>query len=193
MSDFLFDIPLWVPAILAIVGIALFFNGNKLGVSRLQHAGLAVIGLAVVWLLLTLYVDTGKKIVRRQTKDFVQFAVDREWPKFQALMIPAASFPTVSVTGADNITVIATRICDTAQVKFARVQNLAVEETGSLILRQFRYSEPAGCLQAAGEQRMAIRLGADEPGMEIARNPMPAGGWTANGSNRGGLLKGAWR
>jgi len=140
MSDLLFDVSWWIPTCVAVVGIALFFNGNRRQLKRLQHIGLALVGLAIVWELLTIFVDTGKKYVQRETRAMVADAVQRDWTKFKADLVPTTVFrleETVTTTGADNVTQLFSVGCDRIKLTSAAVRNLVVEQTATLITARF--------------------------------------------------------
>ena len=140
MSDLLFDASWWIPALVGVIGICLFFNGNKRQLDRTRNAGFAVIGIAAVWTLMGMFVDTGKKIVRRESNNFIQYAVERKWEKFKAEMTPATRLSGLSgapFIGADKITNEATFAVDAVQLKYGRVQKLVVEQSGTSITATF--------------------------------------------------------
>src|SRR6185437_7340760 len=133
MNDLLFDVPWWLPTLLALIGIAMFINGNKSQIIKIRNAGAGLILLAIAWALLSYFVDTDKEKVERGTRQFVQEVVDGNWPKFQSTLTPTAivtSSGHTHVTGADLITLFAKTSAETIKLKSARVQNLIVEQTG---------------------------------------------------------------
>ncbi|HXE52775.1 MAG TPA: hypothetical protein VN541_07150, partial [Tepidisphaeraceae bacterium] len=90
MSEFLFDAPLWLPAILLIVGIFVLIRGNNRQMPAMRNAGAAVILLAIAWAVLSFVVDTPRKICERLTAQAVRAAADRDWKTFDSLLSPDA-------------------------------------------------------------------------------------------------------
>jgi hypothetical protein len=136
MSDLLFDVPWWLPTLLAIIGIALFINGNKSQAMKVRNAGLGLILLAIAWSLLSYFVDTDKEKVDRETRQLVQNVVDADWTKFQSKLTPSATVTTngrTDVNGADMVVRLARTGAELVHLKSARVQNMTIEQTGPLI------------------------------------------------------------
>lgn len=92
MSDLLFDVPWWIPTVLIVVGLALTVSGNRRQIARTRNAGLAMIALAIGWSVMSYLVDTPKEKCQRQTRQFVQSVVDRDWKTFSSLLAPDVRF-----------------------------------------------------------------------------------------------------
>jgi hypothetical protein len=92
MRDLLFSVPWYLPTLLAIVGLALFVSGNRRQKPQIRAAGVAVIGLAVLWAVVSYLVETPKEICERQTRQYVKSVVDRDWATFNKLMEPQVQF-----------------------------------------------------------------------------------------------------
>ena len=92
MRDLLFDVPWWLPTILAIIGLALHARGHRRPNRRLREAGAAVVLLAVVWALVSYLVDTPKEICRKQTRELVRSVVARDWKTFDDLLSSSVRF-----------------------------------------------------------------------------------------------------
>lgn len=139
MNDLLFDVPWWIPTLLAVIGISLWVNGNKLQAANLRRAGLAILLLGIGWFLLSYFVDTDKEKVQKQSRQLIQAAVDGDWGKFQGLMEPTATFIAgpISVNGSEKVTRLATDGAELVKLKFARVSDLKAEQTGTFIATTF--------------------------------------------------------
>ena len=92
MRDLLFSVPWYLPTILGIVGLALFVSGNRRQNPQVRTAGVAVIGLAILWAVVSYLVETPKEICEKQTRQYVRAVVDRDWPTFDRLMEPDVRF-----------------------------------------------------------------------------------------------------
>lgn len=92
MRDLLFSVPWWIPTVLVIAGVALLVSGNRRQNVRVRTSGFALIALAVAWSVISYLVDTPREIAQKQTRQFVQSVVDRNWNTFDALMAPDADF-----------------------------------------------------------------------------------------------------
>jgi hypothetical protein len=136
MSDLLFAVPWWIPTLLAVIGVAVFFNGNRSQVIRVRNIGVALVLLAVLWALLSYLVDTDKEKVEKGTRQIIQAAVDGDWGKFQSFLTPSASLvfgDRVRTSGAALITAQAKAGCEGVGLKSATIHHVAIEQTGSLI------------------------------------------------------------
>jgi hypothetical protein len=92
MSDLLFDVPWYLPTLLAIVGISIAVSGNRRQDDRIRNRGLALLLAAIGWVTLSVLVDTDKEKCQRQTRQFVQSVVDRNWATFDSLLDPDVAF-----------------------------------------------------------------------------------------------------
>jgi hypothetical protein len=137
MSDLLFDVPWWIPTLLAVIGIALMFRGNAQQKSNVRTAGLAVFALAIGWFLLSYLVDTDKEKAQKGTKVLLQSAVDQNWTKFQSMLTPQASVtvqgqPT-GVTGAENVKSMAQTGAEAIHLTGASMRSAEAEQDGPFI------------------------------------------------------------
>ena len=92
MTDLLFDVPWWIPTVLIVVGVALAVSGNRRQISKTRNIGVAMIALAIGWSVMSYLVDTPKEKCQRQTRQFVQSVVDRDWKTFANLLAPDVQF-----------------------------------------------------------------------------------------------------
>ena len=138
MSDLLFDVPWWLPALLAVIGLTLMLRGNARQKPKVRTAGLGVFALAVGWFLLSCFVDTDKEKAQKGTKALLQSVVEGNWTKFQSMLVPQAAVtvqgnPT-GVVGADEVTQMAKTGAESIHLTGASVRSAEAEQDGSYIL-----------------------------------------------------------
>jgi hypothetical protein len=86
MRAILFDVSLWVPIVLALVGLVLLIGGNKTQGARSRNTGLVILSLAILWLILTFVVETPRKACENLARRAVQAATDGDWNGFDQLL-----------------------------------------------------------------------------------------------------------
>ncbi len=137
MSDLIFDVPWWFPAIAAFVGIALFISGNRRTEPKVRNSGLGLIGLAVVLLLLKWFADTPKKIALRESKELAASVESEDWKKFRSLLAPDAGLRVLTeksvYNGADELTAAAKSGAESFRVLAVHVRSAVAEQTGPLV------------------------------------------------------------
>jgi hypothetical protein len=92
MKDWLFDPPWWAPIFAAMVALVLLYQGVQTAKNAFKLAGVIVAGLAAGWMVLSSYVETGKEVAIRQTKELAAAVDKRDWNKFKSLIDPNARF-----------------------------------------------------------------------------------------------------
>jgi hypothetical protein len=139
MNDLLFAVPWWIPTLLACIGIALFLNGNKRQIMPVRNLGAGFVALAILWSVVSYFVDTDKETVEKGTNQMVQAVVDGitsgDYSKFKSKLKSDVSFNAGNgiATGDDAVTRIARQGGEMAKLKSARVQDLTMDQTGTLI------------------------------------------------------------
>jgi hypothetical protein len=137
MTDLLFDAPWWLPVAIAAAGVMVFVSGNRKQQAALRNAGAAVFGLAILIVLLTILVDTPKKIARRQSTALVEAAVAGDWPKFQSLLAASADLRLLgSSTMYDNaadLTEAAKVGAQSVHLREAHIRSLHVDQSGPVV------------------------------------------------------------
>ncbi len=86
MSEFFFDIPWFVPVILAAAGGVAFVAANARQQTRVMQAGATAMLLAVVLTLVSYFVDTPRESAIANAQGIVQAVEDRDWPRFTELI-----------------------------------------------------------------------------------------------------------
>jgi hypothetical protein len=123
MRDLIFDTPLWLLGLFAVLGIGLWFSGNARRENRLQYAGYASVLLAVLLAVVSHFVDTDREIVTRRTRQIVEAVSKKDSATALKLLHPRATL------GDMNRQQIADRIgtaADQFGVKSVRITSLDV-------------------------------------------------------------------
>lgn len=141
MRDLLFNVPWYLPALLAIVGLAVFVSGNRRQKPPVRTSGVALISLAILWAVVSYLVDTPKEICERQTREYVRAVVDRNWKVFDRLMEPDVKFTDGSswqIPGRDQWAEDVKSGADQIGLKSAVITDLKVAESGNAITTSIR-------------------------------------------------------
>jgi hypothetical protein len=123
MRDLLFDTPLWLLGLFAILGIGLWFSGNARREKHLQYAGYASLLVAVLLGVLSHFVDTDREFVTRRTRQIVEAVAKKDSATALKLLHPRATLADM------NRQQIADRIgtaADQFGVKGVRITSLDV-------------------------------------------------------------------
>jgi hypothetical protein len=137
MRDLLFSVPWYLPTILGIVGLALFVSGNRRQKPQIRTAGVAVIGLAILWAVVSYLVETPKEICERQTRQYVRAVVDRDWPTFDRLMEPDVRFTDGTdwqIAGRDTWAGDVKSGADQIGLKSASISSMNLDERPNAII-----------------------------------------------------------
>lgn len=136
-GDLLFDTPWWLPVLIVAIGAFVFVSGNRREQAGTRNAGAGIIFLAVIIVVLTLFVDTPRKIARRESRQIVQSAVDGDWTTFQSLLEPDAGLRMLSAptlyADAKQLTAAAKAGTQRVHLKEAHVRSMEVTESGGLV------------------------------------------------------------
>lgn len=149
MNDLLFDVPWWIPTLLALLGIVVFWNGNNRQNRRLRNTGTGLLLLAVAWFTVSYLVDTDKEKCQKGTKQLVADVVNGRWNDFQSRLAPDVNFRVQGgrsyAKGADSVAHYAHAGADAIHLDSANVQSTYAEQTGTLItVTAYIYSNQSG-------------------------------------------------
>lgn len=137
MTDLLFDVPWWLPTLLVIAGIAIWVRGNRRQERRPIAIGIGLIVLAVGWSLLSYFVDTPKETCQKQTRQFVQAVVDRDWNAFNTLCGSDLDFKMMGnswrMEGRDEIVSMVKGEVEHIGLKSAHVSDTKASQDGNTI------------------------------------------------------------
>ena len=142
MDDLLFDVPWWIPTVLAIVGIILLVSGNRRQNNRIGSAGTVLILIAVGWAVMSYLVDTPKEICQKQTRAMVRSVLDRDWNKFDGLLAPDVTFrftgSTWQIAGRETISSDVKQDVDQIGLHGAHITDIRAAENAGTITVSFK-------------------------------------------------------
>src|ERR1051325_6378582 len=95
MNDFLFDPAWWMLAVALAAGVAVWWRGNVRQDKTLARVGLVILGLGIVWSIVSFYVDTPKEHATRTTKQIVRAVNQRNWNRLSELIDERTTFPPI--------------------------------------------------------------------------------------------------
>jgi hypothetical protein len=137
MTQLLFDTPWWMPAMLAGLGIFLFWTGNRRQEAKVRLAGFGFLAAALLVMAVSYFVDTDLEKCTDQSKRLVNAVEQRDWPTMKTILAPQAN---LSVMGGpflydnrDRITEAAQRAVEQHGLKNVRVLSVTPEQTDTLI------------------------------------------------------------
>jgi hypothetical protein len=137
MSDLIFDTPWWFPVLIFTIGAFIFVTGNRRQHAGTRNAGAGVLFVGLLIVLLTIFVDTPKKLARRESKQLIQDAVEGDWNGFQSLLAPNVSLRMMGSSpmgsSAKELTDIAREGTTREHLKAAHIRSLEVVQNGGLV------------------------------------------------------------
>lgn len=86
MQETLFNPPIWMPILLAMVGIAVFVYGNARVQAKVRNGGLGVLGLVVLWSAVAYFVRTPTEQCLDRTRQIVGAVEDGKWDELSKLL-----------------------------------------------------------------------------------------------------------
>jgi len=129
VRDLLFETPWYLPTLLVLVGITLFVIGNARVEARTRNWGLAVIGLAIVLMLVSWMVQTPKERAVEQTRQIVDAFEKRDWTKCASLLpqrvtVGLANYPKAKYGTKDELVKAAKTATD--RDDYTAIHNLSI-------------------------------------------------------------------
>ena len=95
-SAWLFESSIWLPLALSVAASLVVVFGAARRDRTLIIAGAVVDGLALLWLALTVVVETPREAALERTRAVVQAYADADWPGLTNALDPATDFDTLS-------------------------------------------------------------------------------------------------
>jgi len=106
MSDYFFDTPYWILALLAVVGLALLMSANARQEKRLARAGVGVLAAGVLLALVSYFVQTDKEKVLGRSKELVAAVEKKDKAAMDKLLHPGVTLSGPQLT-KDQIIAVA--------------------------------------------------------------------------------------
>jgi hypothetical protein len=138
MQELIFAAPWWLPLLLALIALALFWTGNQRQQKGMKIGGLAVLAVGVAVLLLSWFVETDLEQVDRRTRDLIAAVEARDWPAVRRPLAPNASLGVANVprsvyrTG-DEIASAAQTAADQFGLRTISIRSLDLEQADTVI------------------------------------------------------------
>lgn len=126
MNDLLFDPPWYGPVLVAAIAIFLLYQGVKLLKNDLKMAGLVAAVLAAAWLVAAAYIETGKEIAARQTRELAAAVDAKDWARFKTFLDPKARFAMYA--NRDELTAGVQATAEKVGVKDIVISDVAVQQ-----------------------------------------------------------------
>lgn len=104
MSDYLFETPWWLPTAIIAAGVVVFISGNRRVKPPMRNLGLAIVGLAIVLMVVSYWVETAKERAVARTRQLVEAVVRRDQRAMQSIL----EADTI-ITSSNNLTLFAGR------------------------------------------------------------------------------------
>lgn len=126
MPEWLANPPWYIPVVLGLAACALLYQGNNLLNKKLKWTGLGLAVVAVLILLVSSALESGRERVIRHTRELADAVERRDWPSFRALLDPKVSF--VWYKGADELTRGAEKSADQVGVKNITLSGMEIKD-----------------------------------------------------------------
>jgi hypothetical protein len=137
VARLLFDAPWWLPTLLAFLGVALFWNGNRRQDTKLRNVGLLILLAAVGVIAISHFVDTDVEKAVKQSKQLVRAVEQRDWATLKTVLSPNTSLRVLGGTEIyatrDEIIAGATKAVDRYGLKNVRILSTSAEQTDTVI------------------------------------------------------------
>lgn len=138
MSDLLLNVPWWMVAGLAALGIVVFVAGNRRREDPLRNAGVVLVVAAIGWAAVSYYMDTPLERASKRSRELVASVIEKNWPVTQGILAPTASLSVLSAdaavyTSRDQIIDGAKQAVDQYGLNSANILSLQARQDGSLI------------------------------------------------------------
>ena len=153
MSEYLFDTPYWLLALLAVVGVGLLVSANARQEKRLARAGAGVLIAGILLALVSYFVQTDKEKVLGRSKELVAAVEKKDKAALDKLLHPGVTLSGPQLT-KDRIIEVAVE-----KVEQYRITNvkLSAEEP---VRRSSGVIEVSGTVTANPE---ALGMGGNTP------------------------------
>jgi hypothetical protein len=144
MASLLFDVSLWVPIVMALAGLVLLIAGQRTQTVGVRSGGLIVFLVAIVWLVLSLVIETPRKSCEKLARQAVQAASDGDWNAFDQLLDSNVDTRYVGrswrVDGRQQVDETARMIVKNSGLHSASVRDMRATEHDSIITVAFTAS-----------------------------------------------------
>jgi flagellar biosynthesis protein FliQ len=120
MTQYLFDTPYWLLALVVVIGVALLISANARQEKRLGWAGALVLFVGALLALLSFFIETDKEKVRQRTKELAAAVEKKDTRALDRLLHPGANLAGSPLTKAELLEMIPRQV-DRYQISNIRV------------------------------------------------------------------------
>ena len=99
---YLYEIPWWLPTLIAAAGVILFMAAASKGDKRLRLAGFSVVALAVLLVALSWVLKSEREVVEQRTRALLNAVEKRDWAAFRGHLHPKIVV-VGSIRGPDQV------------------------------------------------------------------------------------------
>ncbi|MGH7179616.1 MAG: hypothetical protein ACREJC_19735 [Tepidisphaeraceae bacterium] len=131
MSDWLFDTPWWLLALLAVGGLAALYFGNLRRDKVMMLVGIVCVVAGMTLGLLSHFIETDVELVVRRTRTLASSAVQRDWATFRSILSHQTSF--AGYRDIDQLVEGARKTADSIGLKSIRFTSMEARQTDTLI------------------------------------------------------------
>lgn len=144
MASFLFDVSLWVPILVALIGFVLLIGGHKRQAAGLRNAGLVVLLLGIGWLVLSFVVETPRKACEKLARQAIGAAANADWNSFDQILDSNVDGRFIGrnwrADGRQQVDETARMIVKNSELHSASIRDMRSSEHDSLITVAFTTS-----------------------------------------------------
>ena len=133
MTQYLFDTPYWLLALVAVIGVGLLISANSRQEKRLAYAGGLVLFVALLLFLLSYFVETDKEKVRKGTKELAAAVENKDTAALDRLLHPGATLAGSPLTRAEILEMIPRQV-DRYQIHNIRLSPEEPRQRGSGVI-----------------------------------------------------------
>lgn len=106
--NYLYETPWWLPAAIAIAGLATFIAGNNRTDKKLRSLGAALVAFAVALIAASYLLDSDREVVLKRTRSLVASVEKRDWATFKSLLAPSPLISLPDGSSSDELTILTT-------------------------------------------------------------------------------------
>lgn len=133
--QWLFEVPWWLPAGVALIGSVLLYTGNARREKPLLRVGAGLVLLAIILTLVSYLVDTDREKVVKRTRQLVAAIGKQQWPEVSSLLHPDAQLRPF-FHGRQEIVDSAQRVGSDLPTE-AKVMDIKAEQHGQTVVVRF--------------------------------------------------------
>ena len=137
LTDALFHTPWWLPTLILLAGVVVFYYANNRQETRTRTVGMAITCLGVLLAAVSYFVDTDLEKAEDRTRQIVKAVDGKDWTKLRSLLDPSTSVSIANAVtmyrGADKIAAKAQEASDKYGVQSVTITSTEPRQDQTLI------------------------------------------------------------